>query len=112
MNTVDAIIGLQADKVETTKSVFESVNNELLATMAEIETIAKNTGVLETAKEQVVSSIENLSSIAEANAAASEETAAASEQLATTIDNVRDATITLKSASDELISEMNIFQVY
>lgn len=112
MNTVDAIIGLQADKVETTKSVFESVNNELLATMAEIETIAKNTSVLETAKEQVVSSIENLSSIAEANAAASEETAAASEQLATTIDNVRDATITLKSASDELISEMNIFQVY
>ena len=112
MNTVDAIIGLQADKVETTKSVFESVNNELLATMGEIETIAKNTGILEQAKEQVVSSIDNLSSIAEANAAASEETAAASEQLATTIDHVRDTTLTLKKASDELISEMNTFQVY
>lgn len=112
MNTVDAIIGLQADKVETTKSVFESVNNELLATMSEIETIAKNTSVLEEAKEQVVGSIENLSSIAEANAAASQETAAASEQLAATIDHVRDATLKLNNASEELISEMNMFQVY
>lgn len=112
MNTVDAIISLQADKVESTKSVFESVNNELLATMSEIETIAKSTSVLDEAKEQVVGSIENLSTIAEANAAASEETAAAAEQLATTIDHVREATVTLKGASDELINEMNAFQVY
>ena len=112
MNTVDAIISLQADKVETTKSVFESVNNELLATMDEIETIAKNTSMLDEAKEQVVSSIENLSTIAEANAAASEETAASAEQLAANIDRVRDTTLTLKDASNDLINEMNAFQVY
>ena len=112
MNTVDAIISLQADKVETTKSVFESVNNELLSTMAEIETIAKNTSVLDEAKEQVVSSIENLSTIAEANAAASQQTAASAEQLAANIDRVRDTTLTLKSASNDLINEMNAFQVY
>ena len=112
MNTVDAIISLQADKVETTKSVFESVNNELLATMVEIETIAKNTSVLDEAKEQVVSSIENLSTIAEANAAASQQTAASAEQLASNIERVRDTTITLKGASNDLINEMNAFQVY
>ena len=112
MNTVDAIISLQADKVETTKSVFESVNNELLATMDEIETIAKNTTMLDEAKEQVVSSIENLSTIAEANAAASQQTAASAEQLAANIDRVRDTTLTLKGASNDLINEMNAFQVY
>ena len=112
MNTVDAIIGLQTDKVETTKTVFESVNNEVLATMDKIETIANTTSMLEEAKEQVVSSVENLSSIAEANAATSQETAAASEELAATIDNMRESTVTLKTSSDELINEMNIFQVY
>jgi len=112
MNTVDAIIGLQADKVESTKSVFENVNSELQATMAEIETIANNTSVLGDAKDRVVSAVETLSSIAEANAATSEETAAASEELAATIDSMRDATLTLNKASDELISEMNVFQVY
>ncbi|MBO6015829.1 MAG: hypothetical protein J6P60_04485 [Lachnospiraceae bacterium] len=112
MNTVDAIIGLQADKVESTKSVFENVNSELQATMSEIETIANSTSVLGDAKDQVVMAVEKLSSIAEANAATSQETAAASEELAATIDSMRDATLTLNKASDELISEMNVFQVY
>lgn len=112
MNTVDAIIGLQADKVETTKNVFESVNNELLTTMHSIEKIANNTSVLGEAKEQVVSSVENLSSIAEANAATSQQTAASAEELAATIDSIRDSILTLNEASDELISEMNVFQVY
>lgn len=112
MNTVDAIIGLQADKVDSTKSVFEMVNKELLETMSEIETIANNTNVLGEAKEQVVSSVENLSAIAEENAATSQQTAASAEMLATTIDSIREATITLNAASDELIGEMNVFQVY
>lgn len=112
MNTVDSIITLQADKVETTKSVFENVNNELLATTSKIDTIANCANELDEVKQQLVSSVENLSSIAEANAATSQETAAASEELAATIDTMRDATLTLNASSDELISEMNVFQVY
>ena len=112
MNTVDAIIGLQADKVETTKRVFDKVSGGLQVTIDGIESIASNTEKLAHARGQVMSSVESLSAIAEENAAATQETAASAEELAATISEIKDATGRLYKVSDELTGELNMFQIY
>lgn len=112
MNTVDAIIGLQADKVETTKMVFDRVNDGLRVTIEGVENIASNTQMLDEAKEQVLSSIENLSAFSEENAATTQETAASTEELAASISETKVATSALYSASDKLNADLNVFQLY
>lgn len=112
MNTVDAIIGLQADKVETTKRVFDRVNEGLQVTISGVESISENTEMLSQAKDRVMSSVESLSAIAEENAASTQETAASAEELAATISEIKEATSRLYGVSDELTNELNMFQIY
>jgi methyl-accepting chemotaxis protein len=112
MNTVDAIIGLQADKVEMTKRVFDKVNDGLQVTVNGIDTIATNTKILDRARGQVMSSVESLSAIAEENAAATQETAASAEELAATIGEIKSATRSLYQVADDLTAQTNMFQIY
>lgn len=112
MNTVDAIIGFQSDKVEMTKRVFDKVNNGLNITIEGVKSIAKSTENLDNAKGQVMSSVESLSAIAEQNAAASEETAASAEELAATIGEIKTATGRLNQVADDLTRQTNMFQIY
>ncbi len=112
MNTVDAIIGLQADKVQATKRAFDNVNQGLLVTIDGVETIAGSTEVLAGAKNTVMGSVESLSAIAEQNAASTQETAASAEELAATISEIKEATVKLYGVSDELTGELNMFQIY
>lgn len=112
MNTVDAIIGFQADKVEMTKRVFDKVNNGLTVTVNGIEVIASNTKELDDARGQVMASVESLSAIAEENAAATEETAASAEELAATIGEIKSATESLNRVADDLTRQTNMFQIY
>lgn len=112
MNTVDAIIGFQADKVEMTKRVFDKVNEGLLVTVNGIEAIASTTKVLDDARGQVMSSVESLSAIAEENAAATQETAASAEELAATIGEIKSATTSLNKVADDLTRQTNMFQIY
>lgn len=112
MNTVDAIIGLQADKVEATKRVFDRVNEGLQVAISGVESISENTELLSQAKNRVLSSVESLSAIAEENAASTEETAASAEELAATISEIKEATAKLYDVSDELTNELNMFQIY
>ena len=112
MNTVDAIIGLQADKVGMTKQVFDKVNDGLQVAVEGIESIAVNTRGLEEARNQVMSSVESLSAIAEENAASSQETAASAEELAATISEIKSATGSLNKVADDLTTQTNMFQIY
>lgn len=112
MNTVDAIIGFQADKVEMTKRVFDKVNGGLQITVDGVDSIARNTVALNEARGQVMTSVESLSAIAEQNAAASQETAASAEQLAATIGEIKAATVRLNQVADRLTAQTNQFQIY
>ena len=112
MNTVDAIIGLQADKVEMTKRVFDKVNDGLQITVDGIESIAKNAEILEEERGRVMSSVESLSAIAEENAAATQETAASAEELAATIGEIKSATESLNRVADNLTTQTNMYQIY
>ena len=112
MNTVDAIIGFQADKVEMTKRVFDKVNNGLIVTMEGVESIARSTKTLDEAKGRVIMSVESLSAIAEENAASTQETAASAEELTATIGEIKNATSRLNQVADNLTTQTNLFQIY
>ena len=112
MNTVDAIIGFQADKVEMTKRVFDKVNNGLIVTMEGVESIAQSTKTLDEAKGRVIMSVESLSAIAEENAASTQETAASAEELTATIGEIKNATSRLNQVADNLTTQTNRFQIY
>ena len=112
MNTVDAIIGFQADKVEMTKRVFDKVNNGLIVTMEGVESIAQSTKNLDEAKGRVIMSVESLSAIAEENAASTQETAASAEELTATIGEIKNATSRLNQVADDLTTQTNRFQIY
>ena len=112
MNTVDAIIGLQADKVDTTRRVFAKVNNGLQDTISDVESIASNTEVLDQAKDRVMLSVESLSAIAEQNAAGTQETEASAEELAATISEIKGASAKLFDVSEELTGELNMYVIY
>ncbi len=112
MNTVDAIIGLQADKVDTTRRVFAKVNNGLQDTINDVESIAGNTQVLDQAKDRVMLSVESLSAIAEQNAAGTQETAASAEELSATISEIKDASTKLFDVAEELTGELNMYVIY
>lgn len=112
MNTVDAIIGFQADKVEMTKRVFDKVNNGLIVTMEGVESIARSTKTLDEAKGRVIMSVESLSAIAEENAASTQETAASAEELTATIGEIKNATSRLNQVADNLTTQTNRFQIY
>lgn len=112
MNTVDAIIGLQADKVDTTRRVFAKVNSGLQDTISDVESIASTTEVLDQAKDRVMLSVESLSAIAEQNAAGTQETAASAEELAATISEIKDASAKLFDVSEELTGELNMYVIY
>lgn len=112
MNTVDAIIGFQADKVEMTKHVFDKVNNGLIVTMEGVESIARSTKTLDEAKGRVIMSVESLSAIAEENAASTQETAASAEELTATIGEIKNATSRLNQVADNLTTQTNRFQIY
>ena len=112
MNTVDAIIGFQADKVEMTKRVFDKVNNGLIVTMEGVESIARSTKTLDEAKGRVIMSVESLSAIAEENAASTQETAASAGELTATIGEIKNATSRLNQVADNLTTQTNRFQIY
>lgn len=112
MNTVDAIIGFQADKVEMTKHVFDKVNKGLQVTIEGVESIAQSTQILDDAKGQVMSSVESLSAIAEQYAASTQETAASAEELAATISEIKNATSRLNQVADDLTAQTNHYQIY
>ena len=112
MNTVDAIIGIQSDKVGTTKAVFDKVNEGLIVTIEGVENIAANTTVLDEARKQVMESVENLSAFAEENAASTEETAASAEELAASIAETNIAAEELSRAADKLTSDLNMYRLY
>ena len=111
MERVNEIINVQCKKVETTKQVFDQVNEGLLISTKGVNHIADNTRTLDEAKERVISAIENLSSIAQENAAATEQIAASAQELTATIAEINSHAEDLSGMSDQLNADMNVFNV-
>ena len=111
MIEVGEIINEQQRKLEETKNKFKDVSRGIEISMAETEKIYGQTKECDQARIRVTDVIQNLSAVAQQNAASTEETNAAMQELNATINLLADAAKDLKDIAEELEEDVSFFKV-
>lgn len=111
MNEVKDVMDQQSENVENTNAevtqVLEEVENAILA----IEGISRKTEEINEARNNVVDTVQNLSAIAEENAASSEETSASVSEVGSIIGDIAERAERLRDISNKLDEVMSIFRI-
>ncbi len=109
MEEVKTIIGKQSEYVGKTEEIFNYVKEGIDTSIVGVQSIEDTTKVLEESRYTVVDIVQNLSAIAEENAASSEETSASTSVVATAVADVADSAEQLKKIAVELEESIKIF---
>lgn len=102
MNQMSEIMGIQNDHLNTTKKVFNSLNQEIDSVAGAVDSISGEVEQLDLLKADVMSSVESLAAIAEENAASTEETSASMQELNNIINECREQTEEMVKLADNL----------
>lgn len=111
MDEVGEIIREQKRKLDETRDKFKDVSRGIETSMSETEKIYAQTKECDQARVRVTDIVQNLSAVAQQNAASTEETNAAMQELNATINLLAEATKDLKEIADELEKDVSFFQV-
>ncbi|MCM1253047.1 MAG: methyl-accepting chemotaxis protein [Clostridium sp.] len=111
MAEVSEIIALQQQKLEETKEKFADVSKGIETSIEETGNIHTQTMECDGARVKVTDIIQNLSAVAEQNAASTQQTNAAMEELNATINLLADCAKDLKDIAEELQKDVSFFQV-
>ncbi len=114
VETMQGVLGeihLQSEKLADTQKAFEGLNGEIGSVLQAVSNMTEEIVHLNDAKEEVMTSIDNLSAISEENAASTQETSASMTELDRMINNCSDATQELVSISDNLNANMSKFKL-
>lgn len=111
MYDVKEIIRAQSEQVEQTDTAFDQISDGVKQSIQGIGIIAEKTEQLDQARVNVVDVVQNLTAIAEENAAGAEETSAAVSEMSVIIDDIAIKSETLKAIATELGQSMNIFNI-
>ncbi|MDE5931311.1 MAG: cache domain-containing protein, partial [Lachnospiraceae bacterium] len=111
MTEVGEIINEQQRKLDETKNKFKDVSRGIEISMAETEKIYEQTKECDQARAHVTDVIQNLSAVAQQNAASTEETNAAMQELNATINLLAEAAKDLKDIAEELEEDVSFFKV-
>lgn len=111
MNLVEEKVGQQNDKLANTKEMFISLNQEITDVFALVESIRKNMDELENIKQMVMTSVSQLTAIAEQNAASTEETSASMLELRDIVKQCQKDTEKLIEMSAEFTEHTQRFTV-
>ncbi len=111
MNSVKEIIGQQSENVNKTNDVFKQVKTGISNSAVGVTAIADRTKQLDEARVSVVDIVQNLTAIAEENAASTEETSASVTEVSAIIGDISDNAERLKEISDKLEEHMEIFKL-
>lgn len=101
----------QNEKLEVTRTVFDSLNVEIQQVLQAIGTISEELQLIEQYKQGVIENVEGLAAISQNNAANTEETAAAMVQLREAVEDCEKATGELVTISDTLTENARKFKV-
>ena len=110
MYGVREIMRTQSDHVEQTESAFVQVQSGVEQSIQGINRISERTSRLNDARENVVGIVQNLTSIAEANAAGTEETSASATEVGAIMEDITGKSAVMRQAAQELEDGMNIFK--
>lgn len=111
MDEVGEIIREQKRKLDETRDKFKDVSRGIETSMSETEKIYAQTKECDQARVRVTDIVQNLSAVAQQNAASTEETNAAMQELNATINLLAEAAKDLKDIADELEKDVSFFQV-
>ncbi len=111
MDEVMGIIETQNVKLNDTKRMFGSLNDEIKEVNNAIELIEKEMKELLNTKDAVSDTVETLAAIAEENAASTEETSASMVSLTEIVDECKNATDELSMLASELNESISIFKI-
>lgn len=111
MSEVKEIIMKQNEHVAKTDDIFTEVKNGIDSSIDGVTHIAEKTRQMDKARINVVDVVQNLSAIAEENAAGTEETSASVTEVSSIVTNISDNAENMKKIADELEQNMNIFKL-
>ena len=111
MYSVKEIIRTQSDHVEQTETAFGELTDDMSRSIEGINNIAQKTSMLDEARTNVVDIVQNLTAIAEENAAGTEETSASTAEVTNIVEDISEKSNTLRDVAKQLDEEMNIFKI-
>lgn len=111
MNEVQEVIKQQTRKVSQSEETFGAVKEGIDHSIASIKAIAEQTSKLDEARARVIDGVQNLSAIAEENAASTEETSASVAEVSTIVEDISTSAAQLKSIADELKQSIGLFRL-
>ncbi len=111
MDEVNEIMIKQSQNVELTDQRFGEVLKGIEESIKSIETIAHKAESMDRRRGKVVDSVQNLTAIAEENAAGTEETSASIAEISNIIGNISEKASTLKTIALELDESVDKFEL-
>ena len=108
---VRASMNERSEKMETTDSMFRQVNTGVDHAMDSVNTITEKTELLNQSREKIIDVVQNLSAIAEENAASSQETSASITQVNTVVTDISDNASGLKDIAYHLENDVKRVQL-
>jgi methyl-accepting chemotaxis protein len=109
MNNVRDIMTRQNENVKKTDEAFQIVKEGIDRSMDGVKYIADTTAKLDEARVNVVDVVQNLTAIAEENAAGTEETSASATEFGNMIGDIESETEGLKNAANIIEESVGIF---
>ena len=111
MDEVRQIMEEQSEDVRKTQEAFEDVRTGIDQTTTGMGDISAKTTSLDEARVSVVDVVQNLTAIAEENAASTQQTSASANEFATLVGNIKDETVTLKQIAEVIDKSVGQFQL-
>ena len=111
MEEVKKIITQQSENVSETGTVFSQVQGGISNSIMGVNEIAERTSQLNTARTNIVDVVQNLTAIAEQNAASTEETSSAVIEVANVMQEISSHASKLQEIAYTLETNVDIFQL-
>lgn len=111
MNEMKAMMEIQNEKVSRTGEDFNEVKAGIDRSITGIQTIEELTRRLDETREKVIEGMQNLTAIAEENAASTQETSAAVTEVSANVGNITESAKKLKGIADDLNKSIELFKL-
>lgn len=111
MEDVKAVIEKQDENVTLTEKAFGDVKDGITQSIEGIRNITRRTEELDQARVKVVDVVQNLTAIAEENAASTEETSASATEMSAIMENIDGNAKSLNEVADQLHNTISKFKI-
>ena len=111
MDEVKAIMDHQSENMKKTEKIFSQVQVMMEASMEGIDSISRHAKEMDEARIKVIDVVQNLTAIAEENAASTEQTSASVTEVGAIVNDIAGNAQKMKEVADKLDASMEIFRL-